>query len=70
VVGRLPPNTRIQPTPLPGPQDRSFFEGQHRLRRDPDLAVAAQLMGRPLGRGLSDPHLTIMFEERQLLVLE
>ena len=31
------------------PQDRGFFEGQNRLERDPDLVVAAQLMGRPFG---------------------
>ena len=31
------------------PRDPSFFEGQNRLERDPDLWVAAHLMGRPLG---------------------
>jgi hypothetical protein len=31
------------------PQDPSFFEGQNRLERLPDLSVAAQLMGKPLG---------------------
>jgi 3',5'-cyclic-AMP phosphodiesterase len=31
------------------PRDPSFFEGQKRLERDPDLLVAAQLMGNPFG---------------------
>ena len=31
------------------PQDRCFFEGQNWLGCDPDLSVAAQLMGKPLG---------------------
>src|SRR3954471_4009213 len=31
------------------PQDPSFFEGRYQSERFPDLSVAAQLMGRPLG---------------------
>jgi hypothetical protein len=31
------------------PRDPRFFEGQNRLERFPDLVVAAQLMGNPLG---------------------
>ena len=36
------------------PQDRRFFEGQNQPDRVPDLAVAAQLMGNPLG-GIHQP---------------
>src|SRR5438132_828472 len=38
------------------PRDPRFFEGQNRLKRDPDLWVAAHLMGRPLGRTRSKLH--------------
>ena len=34
----------------------SLFEGQNRLERDPDLLVAAQLMGRPLARQHHSPY--------------
>jgi hypothetical protein len=32
------------------PQDRGVFDGQNQFEHDPDVSVAAQLMGRPLGR--------------------
>lgn len=35
------------------PQDRAFFEGWNKPKRVPDLAMAAQLMGKPLGRAPS-----------------
>jgi hypothetical protein len=44
-----PPNTPMQPTPLRGEQDRGDFGSRMRLERFPDLSVAAQLMGNPLG---------------------
>ena len=37
------------------PQDPSFFGRRYRLDCFPDLSVAAQLMGKPLGRTRTHP---------------
>src|SRR4051812_11122695 len=45
----VPPNPRVQSTPLCGPQDRGVFEPWFLPKHLADLWVAARLMGNPLG---------------------